>query len=276
MTDINNNISPLIADFIIFQELLKEGNIDSAISISNDILERSRSMEERDHLYEARIRMERALIGATEDKEIGNELRWCVDRLNATSQHSSLHGIALLNLASWHLNKNEFMMALATHSEISPQSNFSDEIIALSRLESSRILASLGDYEPAMRHAWIARLGFSKSNMTPEFLVSSLEWLDMALDIVEKNTPDMNYHIKHAKPRETPGVSTIPSNPDDIKTVVEDIIDILFQNLSGEERNDIGLIVDASDILGISKWKKILIDRKDEIQDLNLLEALQS
>ena len=96
------------------------------------------------------------------------------------------------------------------------------------------------------------------------------------VDIVEKNTPDMNYHIKHAKPRETPGVSTIPSNPDDIKTVVEDIIDILFQNLSGEERNDIGLIVDASDILGISKWKKILIDRKDEIQDLNLLEALQS
>ena len=80
MTDINNNISPLIADFIIFQKLLKEGNLDSAISISNDILERSRSMAERDHLYEARIRMERALIGAIEDKEIGNELRWCVDR----------------------------------------------------------------------------------------------------------------------------------------------------------------------------------------------------
>ena len=276
MTNSNNEISPLIADFMVFQNLLKEGNTKSAISLSNDILERSRSMSERDHLYEARIRMERALIGAIEEKEIGNELRWCVDRLNATSCQSSLHGIALLNLASWHLNKNEFMMALATHSEISPESNFSDEIIALSRLESSRILSAMSDYEPAMRHAWIARLGFSKTNMTPEFLVSSLEWLDMALDNVENNSPNMIYHIQNAKPREKPGASVISANPDDIISVVEDIIDILFKNLSGEERNDIGLIIDASDILGIDKWKKILIDRIDEIQDLNLLEVLQS
>lgn len=269
-------ITPLMEDFIVFQRLLKEGNTTNALQLSEELLSRSRSISERNHYYEARIRMERALIGGIDQGEIGNELRWCVDRLNAISPQSSLHGIALLNLASWHLNKNEFMMSLATHSEISTETNFPDEIVALSRLETSRILGKMEDYEPAMRHAWLARTIFSKKSMIPEFLVSSLEWLDMALDNVDKNAPNMDFHIKNAKPREKPGVSTISSNPTDIKLVVEDLIQILFQDLSGPERNDIGLIVDASEILGIEEWKDILINRLPEIQDRNLLAALQS
>ena len=272
----SSDFTPLMGDFIVFQRLLKEGNTTNALQLSEELLSRSRSISERNHYYEARIRMERALIGAIDEGEIGNELRWCVDRLNATSPLSSLHGIALLNLASWHLNKNEFMMSLATHSEISPETNFPDEIIALSRLETSRILTKMKDYEPAMRHAWIARNIFFKTSMTPEFLVSSLEWLDMALDNVDKNAPNMDFHVKNAKPREKPGVSTIPSNPTDIKLVVEDLIQILFQDLSGSERNDIGLIVDASEILEIKEWRDILIDRLSEIQDRKLLAALQS
>ena len=272
----SRDITPLMEDFIVFQRLLKEGNTTNALQLSEELLSRSRSISERNHYYEARIRMERALIGAIDEGEIGNELRWCVDRLNATSPQSSLHGIAILNLAAWHLNKNEFMMSLATHSEISLESNFPNEIIALSRLETSRILAKMQDYEPSMRHAWIARNIFSKTSMIPEFLVSSLEWLDMALDNVDENAPNMNFHLKNAKPREKPGVTKISSNPADIKLVVEGLIQILFQDLSGAERNDIGLIVDASEILGIMEWKDILIDRLSEIQDKKILAALQS
>ena len=272
----STDITPLMEDYIVLQRLLKEGDTSNALQLSEELLTRSRSISERNHYYEARIRMERALIGAVEEDEIGNELRWCVDRLNATSPHSSLHGIALLNLASWHLNKNEFMMSLATHSEISPETNFPNEIVALSRLETSRILTRMEDYEPAMRHAWIARTIFSKTSMIPEFLVSSLEWLDMALDNVDDDAPNMDFHVKNAKPREKPGVSTIASNPTDIKLVVEDLIKITFQDLSGSERNDIGLILDASEILGINKWREILIDRLPEIQDRKLLAALQS
>jgi len=272
----STDFTPLVGDFMVFQRLLKEGDTSSALPLSEELLARSRSISERNHHYEARIRMERALMGAISKNEIGNELRWCVDRLNATSPQSALHGIALLNLASWHLNNNEFMMALATHSEISPKSNFPNELLALSRLETSRILASMGDYEPAMRHAWIARSEFSKSSMTPEFLVSNLEWLNMALDNVDKNALNMDYHVENAKPREKPGVSKISANPEDIQVVVEDIVEILFQDLSGPERNDIGLIIDASDILGVKKWKNILIERIHEIQDKKLLEVLQS
>jgi hypothetical protein len=168
------------------------------------------------------------------------------------------------------------MMSLATHAEISIQSDFPEEIVALSRLETSRILAKMNDYEPAMRHAWIARTIFYKTSMIPEFLVSSMEWLDMALDNINPDAPNMNFHIRNAAPREKPGATTIDSNPSDIKIVVEDLIRILFHDLSGLERNDLGLIIDASDILEIHEWKDMLIDRLHEIQDEKVLAALQS
>ena len=58
--------------------------------------------------------------------------------------------------------------------------------------------------------------------------------------------------------------------------IVEELIPILTKDLSGKSRNDIGLIIDSSNMLGVHEWKKILIERKSEIQDLKVLEALQS
>ena len=38
---------------------------------SENLLNRSRSIDERDHLIEARIRMDRALLGITDSKLVG-------------------------------------------------------------------------------------------------------------------------------------------------------------------------------------------------------------
>ncbi len=274
--DVNNKMPDLITDFAVFQHLIRDGNKESAITLSADLLLRSRSPLERNHIYEAKIRMERALIGCVEEIDIGKELRWCVDRLNAADPYSDSHGLALLNLASWHLNKKEIMMALATHADISGDLGHSSEIFGLSRLESSRILASMGDYEPAMRHMWIARNEFSKSAMMPELLVSNLEWLDMALDKVDKNAPNMFKLIQNAKPREKPGNTTIAANPDDIRLVVEEMMPIIFRDLSGEIRTDLGIVIDASEIVGVPSWKSTLLNRIHEIQDSRVVEALQS
>ncbi len=276
MDIIDNDVPNLIMDYSILQHLLKEGNNEKAIILSEDLLIRSRSPLERNHIYEAKIRMERALIGAINEDDVGKELRWCVDRLNASDPYSSSHGLALLNLATWHSNKNETMMALATHADISEILGHPSEIFGLSRLESARILIAMGDYEPAMRHMWIARNEFSKSSMVPENIVSNLEWLDMALDDVDENSPNMESRIKNAKPRDKPGNSVISSNPEDIKLVVEELIPIIFQDLSGRNRIDLGIIIDASDILEVKIWKEILINRINEIQDPRVLEALQS
>ncbi len=257
-------------------ELLAGGKAEEAKGISQEILDRSRSTSERNHEIEARVRVERALIGAIPVETIGTELRWCADRLNAISPGTSLHGLALLNLATWHANRGESMMALATHSEISINNGHPLDINSLSRLEVGRILSAMKDYGPSMRHLWSARNGFIELKMYPEAISSSLEWLDLALDDVSSDSPTMSSILENAKPRAGPGNTYLSSNRDDVKSVVEYLFPLLTEDLSGISRIDLGLILEASDKLDRGIWKNAILARIDEIQDPNILEELQS
>ena len=261
---------------VLFKSLLSEGNKEQALELSEKILEESRSLEDRNFEEEAWIRMERALLGAIEQEKVGNELRWCVDRLASVNPGSPLHGLALLNLASWHRNSNERMMALVTLADISSDAGHPVDVIGLSRLESGRILSSIGDLEPAMRHLWMAMRRLSSSAMPAEAIVCAMEWLDIALDDIDPDSPTMDKRIVDAKPREKPGMTMVPSNPEDIKEAVELILSNALKDVSGEKRDDIGLILDASETLEETQWRKAIEERKNEIQDSRLIEVLQS
>ena len=276
MSESLDKATPLELDMLVLQKKISQGDLENIGIFSEEILNRSRSTSERDHLIEARVRMERALLGITDTSLVGNELRWCVDRLNALCPGSPLHGLALLNLANWHRNVGESIMSLVVHADISKEYGHPEDIIGLSRLEAARIYVTLNDLDPAMRHFWAARKYFTNSNMASESLVCSLEWLDLALEEVSEKAPDMENRMENAAPRESAGATWIPSNPNDITEIVEELIPILTEDLSGVTRNDIGLIIDSSNMLGVHKWKRILIERKSEIQDLKVLEALQS
>jgi len=268
--------TPLELDTLIFQQMLSEGKIEDGLIFSNDLLSRSRSHEERDHLIETRLRMDRALIGSMDEAMIGQELRWCADRLNAIEPGSPLHGLALLNLANWHTNKGEQMMALVVHSDINKLAGHPNDIRGLSRLESARILVELGDLDPAMRHLWTAKLCFINEGMIAENLVSSLEWLNLALDEVDSIAPTMMQRIEKSAPRSVGGNTWIASNPDDVQSVVEELVPVLMSDLSGDQRNDLGLILDAGVALKISHWAEIMRSRASEIQDSRLIDVLQS
>ena len=276
MSESLEKATPLELDMLILQKKISQGDFENISAFSEEILNRSRTTAERDHLIEARVRMERALLGIVDPSLVGKELRWCVDRLNAICPGSPLHGLALLNLANWHRNVGESIMSLVVHADISKAYGHPEDIIGLSRLEAARIYVTLNDLDPAMRHFWAARKYFTNSNMASESLVCSLEWLDLALEEVSETAPDMENRLENAAPRESAGATWVPSNPNDITEIVEELIPILTDDLSGETRNDIGLIIDSSNMLGVGKWKKILIERKSEIQDLKVLEALQS
>ncbi|HIG33302.1 MAG TPA: hypothetical protein EYQ11_00260 [Candidatus Poseidoniales archaeon] len=266
----------LVVDSNLFQTFLSRGKTEQALELSEEILAKSRRLNNRDFETEAWIRMERALLGAINPKEVGNELRWCVDRLASVNTGSPMHGLALLNLASWHRNLNEQMMALVTLSDISADAGHPVEVVGLSRLESGRILVSIGDLEPAMRHLWMAMRRLSSVEMPAEAVVCAMEWLDIALDDVDPESPTMDDRIVNAKPRESPGLTTSPSNPADIKESVEIILSNGLLDVSGARRDDLGLVLDASDALGEPVWRGAIEDRKKEIQDSRLIEVLQS
>ena len=268
--------SRLQEDFQVFRQTILKGDAAAAIIQSASILERSRSKGERDPVIEAMIRMERALHGANEPSLIGAELRWCADRMNAVAPGSANHGICLLNLAAWHRNRGETMMSLATHSDISSSSGHPMQVLGLSRLEAARMLVSLDDFDPAMRHLWTARECLAQSGMSLEALSASLEWLDLALEEVDSESPRMASRVTEAAPRNGPGTTWVPANPEDIREVVESLIPVLLDDVSGDERKDIGLILDAAEVLRENSWRQLILERITEIQDPSVVEALQS
>ena len=268
--------SRLQEDFKVYRQTILKGDAAAAIIQSASILERSRSKDERDPVIEAMIRMERALHGANESSLVGAELRWCADRMNAWAPGSADHGICLLNLAAWHRNRGETMMSLATHSDISSSSGHPIQVLGLSRLEAARILVSLDDFDPAMRHLWTAREYLAQSGMSPEALSASLEWLDIALEEVDSESPRMAIRVTEAAPRSGPGTTWVPANPEDIREVVESLIPVLLDDVSGDERRDIGLILDAAEVLRDDSWLQLITERITEIQDPSVIEALQS
>ena len=274
--EILTQLTPLQRDLIGLQGLLMEGDVANASLTSSELLKRSRSSEERDLECEVRIRMERALLALDGPEVSGAELRWCAERLNAIAPQSALHGIAMLNQATWHSNRGEVMMALAIHAEITKESGFPNEIRGLSRLEVGRIMLSMEDLDSAMRHLWTARELFLESNMEAESLVASLEWLDIALEEVVDDAPRMAVRIENAQPRSSPGSDWIPSNKLDVVELIENIMPILSRDVSGTERNDLGMIIDAAIMLNKQNWIEEIRTKKDKIQDERLLDALQS
>jgi hypothetical protein len=168
------------------------------------------------------------------------------------------------------------MMSLIVHADISREGGHPEDIIGLSRLEAARIYVTLNDLDPAMRHLWSSRQYFTNNGMPSESLVASLEWLDLALEEVSESAPSMESRLENAAPRGMSGATWIPSNPQDVKTIVEELLPVLTRDLSGIQRNDIGLIIDSSNILGFNEWKNVLLERIEEIQDPRVLEVLQS
>lgn len=269
-------LSPLQRDVLGLQALLVEGDLANAVVLSEELLARSRTSDERDFECEVRLRMERALLAVDGPEQAGLELRWCSERLKAIAPGSGLHGIALLNQAAWHALNGEVMMALAVHADITRESGHPAEIRGLSRLEVGRMLTALDDLDHAMRHMWTARAIFLAAEMDAEAVVASLEWLDLALEEVNDEAPRMLSRIENAQPRPVPGSSWIPAHSADIIEVVEQVLPLLTADVSGSERNDLGLILDASQILQRNEWREALGEKSDSIQDERLLEVLQS
>ena len=272
----NSESSPLMSEFQNLMIKVRQGETAEFAVKSNHILIRSRSGEDKDPEVEALIRMERVLFGIGDEDKIGAELKWCMDRLNAISPGSINHGISILNMAAWHRNKGETMMALATHSGISPSNGHPKQLLGLSRLEVGRMLVSLDDLSSAMRHLWAARGYLTDSEMIPESLAASLEWLDIALDEVNDVSPRMQHRIENSKPRNEPGTIWIPANSQDVREVVDMLLPVLLADVSGADRADLGLVIDAAEMLDEEGWIVRLEERIEDIQDPRLLELLQS
>jgi len=264
-------LSPLRRDILRLSRSISEGEIAFAVNLSEELLNRSRGSDERDIEAEARIRLDRALIGAVEESMVGVELRWATERISSINPGSPGHALALLNLAGWHASSGESMMALAIHSEITPMAGHPNDLIALSRLEVGRLHLGLGDNESALRHFWSSASRFESEGMYGEEAIASLEWLDIALDILSLEAKTMDEVIRDAAPRDPKNKTTAMAHPEDASAVAMRLSEIILEDPSGSQRPDLGLLVDAAFCLKSEPLAELLVSKCGDIEDTEVV-----
>jgi len=201
--DISHNLNQVEQQIVQFRIAQMSNDANLAQECLANALENSRSKANRDHLLEARIRMEWGVLRSSlgQVTEAGVDLRWAVERLGAISEGHRWHGLSLLNMAAWHQNRGEYGMALAMHSEISRHGPHLVEIVAISRRRAAELLIEKNHIYSALRNLWIAHQGFLQTDMTDEAIESGLHWIDLGLTEVSKDAPTMENAVKQATPR---------------------------------------------------------------------------
>ena len=255
---------------------LAENDIHSALASLEECMNRSRTPSTRDPILEARARMLRGLCrsGLGEKLEASADLRWAMDRLNAVDSGSEAHGVAILNVAAWHRQNGEPVMALATHSEIARINSHVPEIVAVSRQRVAAIHADLGDLAGALRHHWTAWSIARDSGMDVVAEASCLHIIDLGLSNVDDLSERMALRIENSKPEPRKN-STLPTiHPVDLLEVTEWITPRVLLDVSGPNRIDMQLVTESLLYLG-SDLIEQFIEQKDKIQDKSVLNLLQ-
>ncbi len=186
-------------------------------------LQNSRTREHRDHLLEARIRMEWGILRASigEHEQAGVDLRWAMERLGALSEGHRWHGLCILNMAKWHQNRGELGMALAMHSEISRNGPHHVEIIAVSRRNAAELLIAKNHIHSALRNLWISHHGFRQTDMLDAAIESGLHWVDIGVSNVSTQAQTMDDAVHNAAPRSVGEPLPIPAiHPDDLRIII--------------------------------------------------------
>ncbi len=218
------HLNEIETHIIQYRSALLANDAQAAQQSLTSALEISRSTEQRDHLMEARIRMEWGILRASmgEFEQAGIDLKWALERLGALSEGHRWHGLALLNMATWHRNRGESGMALAMHAEISRHGPHLIEVISVSRRQAAEILIEKDHIFSALRNLWIAHHGFRQSNMEDEAIEAGLHWIDLGLTEVSTDAPQMHTAIESAAPRSVGEPKPrVWVHPNDIKMMCE-------------------------------------------------------
>ncbi|MBT4059423.1 MAG: hypothetical protein HOE69_03855 [Euryarchaeota archaeon] len=259
----NFRLAQLNNDFDTAQEQLK-------ISV-----ESSRKSDSRDHILEARSRMEWGLLRFTqgEEEQAGVDLRWAMERLKALSEGSLYHGLAILNMAEWHVSQNQSIMAMVILSGIDREGPHAEEIIATSRLSTSKLHFEVGDYVASQRHAWVAFTGCANNEMIESAIESGLIWLDLSLNEITDDAERMASIVANAAPRNVGENPELRAHPEDVKIVLD-----WFQNhwdidYSGESRPDLAVLIEAEKVIDEPYFTSIISNSAD-IEDIEIINLL--
>ena len=241
-------------------------------------LKSSRNATHRDHLLEARIRMEWGLLRASlsEAEQAGVDLKWAVERLKALDEGHVWHSLALLNMAAWHESMNEHLMALVIYGEFARNGPHTVESVSMARRRAGDILIHIGDMHGALRQFWISHHGFRQTGLIEHALEAGLHWLDLGLTSVDSNSKLMTERVEQAKPREAGEPrKQLNIHPDDVRVMLDWVLESPVE-FTGEYRPDLAVLLEADREIEHGGIESMIEQNTASIQDENVLSLFQS
>ncbi len=249
-------VMPLLSDaersFIAFRHAQITNDLVAATNHLRDCVESSRRSDVRNHALEARARMEWGLLRFTQGEKVeaGSDLKWAMERFKVLDEGSRDHGLSILNMAAWHIEAGEKIMALAQLAQIDREGPHEPEIIALSRYRLGELYFQLGDYSSAQRHCWVGFNGLLDAGINDLAVEAGLRWLDISLTNVSEEGRRMSTVVSEVTPRDLGQKGEIVTHPGDIEYALSILFDQLGDDYSGEVRTDLCLLIEAEMSIG--------------------------
>ena len=261
---------------LVRRRMLGDQHLEQAI---NDAITIAKDPESRDLKLEGRLRMERGLsrfeAGDTEGAE--EDLTWAELRLKSVSKASRDHDLSLLNKAAFHMAVGAPLMALTVYSEISRTASHADETIAISRIGTSRIRASMGHTFDAARHAWNAHGHAIKAFQINMAIEAGTLFIEISLDCIDENAKRMKEQISQAKPRSaTDDEPKYNAHIQDIEDVFMWCHSKLPKSNSGEQRPDLRAMVSIASKIDKMELFQELLSNPDDVEDSMLVAIIQA
>jgi len=221
----------------------------------------AKNPDSRDLALEGRLRMERGLahIECGDMESARDDLTWAETRLKSVSKAGRDHDISLLNKAAFHVLVDEPLMALQVYSDIPRDGEHIPETIAFSRYGAAQLYAHLGQFNAALRHAWVAFTLADESGLIDLTWACGTTFLVIGAESLDDSAQAMAIQVEEATPRSVgeensePGVTTA-----EYLSVFHRCVELWDGEVDGNTRQDLMGLLSAA----------LMLDEMDEISDL--------
>ena len=246
-----NDAEKLILELI---ELRNDAEYEKMLTNIQTGLNIVRKKKSRDLVLEGRLRMELGLlkIQSSSKENPEEDFEWALRRLSSVSEHSRLHGLAIINKAAYHEKMDEKLMALHLYGEIPLRGSFPLEVVAFSRIGAARILSQIGHTSDACRHLYNAHNLFKESNNLELAWHSGFQFLSLAHKYANIEADLMDLQTTNAKPRELGDeVTETMIHPRDLMDIANSLKSnkVIYENVDASIKEFLNSIIETTSIL---------------------------
>ena len=232
----------------------------------------NRSISQRNAILKAEIIDLRSGLDAIEEKA-RSDFDWAEIRLKSVAKASRNHDLSLLNKAAFHQSIGEPFMALHTYSEIARDAGHANETIAISRLQTGRILMNFGKEYDAIRNLFNAHVYGIKAGLIDLSVEAGAIFVELTWPYQNESAERMIKQVEDAKPKSAGEEEhSIEIHPEDTEGVFSWCTSQVLRDFGGIDRPDIRAMLMLAKTYNQTNLFEDLLKSPKLVDDIQLAE----